>query len=343
LMVLRALAANDERIIEYFRGISQGRRPAGREDRVIIDVPEGLNIDSAKFVDSIELKLWSRLAKLSWRPFEEARAFVHGLHLRSSSEWKNYRNCQMPEKPSLPNDIPHKPDFVYKDQGWVTMGDWLGTGTISPQLRKYRPFTRARAFVRRLRLRSNSEWRKFCKGKLPEKGRLPDDIPAAPENTYKDQGWGTMGDWLGTGTIAPRLRKYRPFKQARAFARRLGLKSQAEWTKFCKGQMLEKGYLPEDIPRTPRLVYKGQGWVTLGDWLGTGTIFTQLWKYRPFTRARAFVRRLGLRSNSEWRKFYRGKLPGKDRLPDDIPRNPDRTYRDQGWISWEDWLGKLKT
>ena len=38
-----------------------------------------------------------------------------------------------------------------------------------------------------------------------------------------------MGDWLGTGTVATHLRKYRSFKEARAFVRGLGLKSQAEW------------------------------------------------------------------------------------------------------------------
>ena len=52
-----------------------------------------------------------------------------------------------------------------------------------------------------------------------------------------------MGDWLGTGTIAPRLREYRSFKEARAFVRSLGLKSEAEWRAYCKS-----GKKPDDIP-----------------------------------------------------------------------------------------------
>ena len=43
-----------------------------------------------------------------------------------------------------------------------------------------------------------------------------------------------MGDWLGTGTVARRLRQYRSFKEARAFVRSLGLKSEAEWCAYCK-------------------------------------------------------------------------------------------------------------
>ena len=83
LMTLRALASNDDRIVEYFRSISQGRRPGKGEYPIEIDIPIGQKIDARLFAESIELKLWSRLAKLSWRPFEEARAFVHSLKLKS--------------------------------------------------------------------------------------------------------------------------------------------------------------------------------------------------------------------------------------------------------------------
>ena len=37
------------------------------------------------------------------------------------------------------------------------------------------------------------------------KGILPVDIPAAASRVYANKGWKDMGDWLGTGTIAPFL------------------------------------------------------------------------------------------------------------------------------------------
>ena len=55
-----------------------------------------------------------------------------------------------------------------------------------------------------------------------------------------------MGDWLGTGTVATHLRQYRSFKEARAFVRGLGLKSEAEWRDYCKS-----GKKPDDIPANP--------------------------------------------------------------------------------------------
>jgi len=72
------------------------------------------------------------------------------------------------------------------------------------------------------------------------------------------------GDWLGTGTIAPRLRQYRSFNAAREFARSLNLESGSEWRAFCKS-----GKLPPDIPANPHQAYKDKGWKGMRDWLGT--------------------------------------------------------------------------
>ena len=77
------------------------------------------------------------------------------------------------------------------------MGDWLGTGTITSQFKKYRPFHEARKFA--LKLKSVAEGYAFCKGEMSRLGRLPTDIPVAPNNTYADTGWAGIGDWLGTG------------------------------------------------------------------------------------------------------------------------------------------------
>ena len=279
------------------------------------------------------------MAKLSWRSFEEARVFVQSLALKSQAGWFAFCKGNLPEKGALPADIPVAASRVYADKGWVNWGDWLGTGTIAPRLRAYRPFKEARAFARGLDLKSSSEWSQFCKGKLPEKGKLPPDIPANPNDTYADTGWAGIGDWLGTGNVAPRLRHYRPFGEARAFARSLGLKSRDEWVDFCKGNLPEKGTLPSDIPATPNQTYAKKGWVGIGDWLGTGRIADRLRQYRPFIKARIFARSLGLKSGDEWAQFCKGKLPQKGTLPHNIPMTPNNTYADKGWVGMGDWLG----
>jgi thiol-disulfide isomerase/thioredoxin len=175
----------------------------------------------------------------------------------------------MPHLEKLPADIPSKPDRPYANKGWSGYGDWLGTGTIAPRLRKYRSFQQARGFAWKLKLKNGTEWRAYCKGEMPHLGRLPADIPAKPDNTYAEKGWLGMGDWLGTGTIATRLRKYRSFQQARDFVRKLGLISVAEWRAFCKGDMPHLEKLPADIPVNPDQKYANKGWSGYGDWLGT--------------------------------------------------------------------------
>jgi hypothetical protein len=223
------------------------------------------------------------------------------------------------------------------------MGDWLGTGTVAPSHRVYRPFTKARDFVRTLGLKSGAEWTAYCRGNMSDMIPLPADIPASPARTYSGKGWKGMGDWLGTEYIANQLRQYRSFNLARVFARGLNLQSGKEWSDFCKGHLDHIATLPPDIPRHPGEVYANKGWVSMGDWLGTGYVASRHRVYRPFKEARAFARKLQLRSESEWRAFRSGQFPDKGELPDDIPRNPDGTYRDKGWISWPDWLGTKRS
>ena len=68
---------------------------------------------------------------------------------------------------------------------------------------------------------------------------------------------------MGTDNVATKDRQYRPFEDARAFVRDLGLKSQAEWRDYCKS-----GKRPADIPTNPNQVYANDGWSGLDDWLG---------------------------------------------------------------------------
>jgi predicted helicase len=271
LTTLRALAANDDRIIEYFRGVSHGQQRKGGGS-VQFDIAERLakRINLADFAREIELKCWDRLAKLSWRPFEEARRFAQKLKLGGQKEWFSFCNANMLEKGQLPPDIPSNPQIAYAKTGWDGYGDWLGTGAISTHFKKYRSFVSARRFARSLGFSNRQQWRDYCRGRLPDKGIRPSDIPVDPAKAYADNGWIGMGDWLGTGNISNRNRKFRPFNQSRAFARSLGLKSVAAWREFSAGRLSEKGSLPADIPASPAWQYREQGWKGFGDWLGTG-------------------------------------------------------------------------
>ena len=56
--------------------------------------------------------------------------------------------------------------------------------------------------------------------------------------------------------------------------------------------------------------------------------------FRDFNSARKFARNLKLSSARQWRKYVKS---GKK--PEDIPANPDKTYKNKGWKGFPDFLG----
>jgi len=257
-----------------------------------------------------------------YRCFTEAREFIHTLNLNGEADWRTYAKSGR-----KPHDIPGDPAHIYKNHGWKSWGDWLGTGTVALYNRTYQSFEKARQFVHNLKLISQVAWLSYCKN-----ANKPDDIPADPRKVYKTTGWISMGDWLGTGKVAPQDMVYRSFGDARKFVHALKLKNEAAWQIFCKG-----GNRPSDIPARPNQVYKDNGWISWGDWLGTYRKADKDRVFIPFTEARRFARALKLKNQFDWFKYCKSK-----NKPDDIPVSPSKSYENQGWISWGDWLGTGK-
>jgi hypothetical protein len=129
---------------------------------------------------------------MKFLPFEQAKEFVRTLGLKDVREWEEYRRSG-----ERPKNIPSSPNEVYKDEGWISWGDWLCTGRIGNLKMEFSSFEQAREFVRTLGLRTWNKWTEYRKS-----DKKPKNIPSAPNDVYKDEGWISWGDWLGTGRIA---------------------------------------------------------------------------------------------------------------------------------------------
>ena len=249
---------------------------------------------------------------MQYRSFKEARKFVRSLKLTSNEKWKAY--CKSGKKP---DDIPKSPDQAYKKE-WKNWGDWLGNQNIQPQKRVFRDFVKAKKFVRTLKLKNTTQWKKYCSS-----GKKPIDIPSAPERIYKKQ-WKSYSDWLGSKYFATQRMKYRSFIGARTFVRSLGLKIQKEWYDYCKS-----GDKPNDIPATPNRHYKKE-WTTWGEWLGTFRVNTteQVKNYLPVSEAVKEYHKLqekyGIKNTADWRRFLK-----THKLPANLPTQPARVYSKQ--------------
>ena len=273
-------------------------------------------------------------------PFEEARKYVRSLKLKSSKEW--YKFCKSPD---FPNNIPKRPGKTYDENGWDGFSDWLGTGHGRYLLEgKGRlSFEEAREFVRKLNISGLNGWIAYCKS-----GKRPANIPASAHTAYKDK-WQGYGDW--TGTERKRHTKFLPFKEAREFARSLNLFTQQSWDKFTKSN--ER---PKNIPAVPDQTYKKE-WTGWKDWLRkTDEILTEhlvsvedtkvtdaidsaigdlKQKCLSYTKAREFVRKLGLKRQKEWFAYAKS-----NERPANIPASPYNVYDE--WTSFSDWLGTTR-
>jgi hypothetical protein len=269
-----------------------------------------------------------------WRPFAEARAFARRLELSGRAEWDAFVTGRLPNKGTRPADIPSAPHMSYAKAGWMTWGDFLGTGNPARRLMVYRPFREARAYARSLGLANTKEWRALCRARSGNRRVLPHDIPSLPERVYAGRGWAGYGDWLGTGNV--HLSKYqrRSYEAARAFVRTLGIRSRPEWRAYCRGELDRLEPRPLDIPSHPQRAYRGRGWVSWGHFFGSNAVTGSERKFRSFAAARAYVRAQRLRNSQAWRAWC-----AAGHRPPDIPTTPDKIYRKQGWVSWGDFLG----
>ncbi|AOW11012.1 integrase repeat-containing protein [Flavobacterium gilvum] len=189
--------------------------------------------------------------------FEEAKIFVKTLNLKSEKEWREFRKSGL-----KPENIPSSPEKVYKNAGWNGFADWLGYN-LSIIGSDFLSFEDAKNFVKTLNLKSVSEWKE-----LKKSGLKPENIPASPENVYKNEGWNGFEDWLGYEKVSRSvLIDCLDFEDAKLFVHQLNINSFREWRAYCKS-----GDKPNNIPSNPKEVYKNKGWNGFADWLGYKTV-----------------------------------------------------------------------
>tara|TARA_Y100000590_G_scaffold162158_1_gene185900 strand:+ start:180 stop:1163 length:984 start_codon:yes stop_codon:yes gene_type:complete len=246
-----------------------------------------------------------------FQSFSDARKFAKSLNFKSTRDWHKY--CQSGERPT---DIPANPEQQYKNKGWKGYGDFLGYG--------YLEFDDARTVVRKLAKKNNinslSQWKKFI-----ESGKKPNNIPTTPELVYRGKGWNGVGDWLGTGELAPKDRQYWSFDDSRKFAHSKKCKKRSDWSTITKSNNF-----PKKCPKSPDNYYRKKGWISWGDFLGTGFVAHQTLSktWLPWKDAKPIYRKLaieyGLKNGTDWIRFSKKEISLLRKLK--IPQDPWRVY-----------------
>ena len=269
-----------------------------------------------------------------WRSFNAARKYARNLKLKSRKEWialtkdRAITNLHRP-----PDDIPTEPGNVYEE--WIGWWDWLGTGN---RRGKWLSFSSARTLSRKLGLTSEAQFIRWRRGLWKHQIKCPFDMPMHPDRVYPEfKGW---PDFLGFTPIT-----WLPFDKARRFVRRLKLRNQLEYREWSAGRLKNSKLpaRPDNIPANPDNVYSDL-WQGFNDFLGTPKPRNVGRVWRPFRRAREYVRSLQLTSYLEYREWSSGKLKNKPSFPNDIPAHPYGAYgKEKEWKGISDFLGSKQS
>jgi hypothetical protein len=196
-----------------------------------------------------------------------------------------------------------------------TSSGGLGGCGITYQL----SYNEAKIWVKEnLGLTSKRKWVLYVKN-----NKLPDFISPYPYNVYKNRGWVSWGDFLGTGNKWDNDVDYIDYLEAKEVLKPLKIKNSTLYREMFKGCNI-----PYGIPLKPNRYYKNRGWVSWGDFLGSGFIANQLRQFYPYEEFKAKVTELKLETYSDYKKYVRNKHNTK------LPTNPNLVYKNHGWVGW---------
>lgn len=126
------------------------------------------------------------------------------------------------------------------------------------------------------------------------------------------------------------MKNFMNYEEAKKIVHSIGVKSRIEWMQFTKSEEFKN----MNLPSLPEMVYKTDGWVSWGDFLGTATPAQQKRTFLSYGEAKAQLGKMKLNSVSEWQSYTRS-----EQFDNNLPKNPSALYKNDGWVSWKDFLG----
>jgi hypothetical protein len=260
----------------------------------LVNLTTGGNGASLKYSKSYEFcKNWISENKPDW-------VKTHRLY----NKWLNEINVDF---------LPMAPHRVFGE--WCGWGDYLGSDIIAPGKRNYLDYEEAKLYIKNnYEIKIIKDYRSLD---------LPTFLSKRPQNIYKE--WKGWEDYLGINLN--RNIEYLTYEEAK------------EWIKNNYPSITVKQYrnmaknneFPIFISKKPERKYENFIWA---DYLYNNGRKKHREFYLKFEEAREIVRKLGLKSNMEWRRWCKNKPKELIR----IPPAPDFIYDE--WVSWYDWLGK---
>lgn len=238
--------------------------------------------------------------------YEECKKFAKATGIKKSEEWKDF--IQTFEK-DIPKCIPKYPQQWFARDGHRL--SWVG-------------FEEAKEIIKPYKFKLSSDFHKvYEKEKFKEKG-----IPKQPDQLYKNSGWKSWQDFLNSDYVSAIMKSEMaiPYEELKKLVRENGIKTQREYIEWVKKQKRD------DIVASPHQTYSRRGdWVSYPELFGV--LKNQKGRYESFDIIKQKVKKLNIKS-----KRHFEELKKHDKLPIDIPRNPEDVFRKQ-WKGYGDFFG----
>jgi len=285
--------------------------------------------------------------KKDYPTYEEAKMIVNKAGIKGQKEYRlYYKELKLPSNPNV----------TYKNK-WVNWSEFFGKDTYS-----FPSYQEAKRIVGEAGIKS-------CK--VYQKSYRKLKLPSLPEKYYRGKGWTNWNVFLGKEKFI-----FPSYQEAKRIVEKNGIKSQSEYLAVYKKLRLPSGpskyycgkgwvnwnvflgkkkvifpsyeeakrivekngiksqseylavYKELDLPSNPHLNYKDKGWVNWGVFLGKDT-----YEYPLYEEAQRIVIEKGIKSQGDYRSYYKGLR---------LPAAPNMYYKNKGWTSWFDFLGKTK-
>ena len=328
LKVIRQLASNDSRIIEYFKTKSKGE--SSRVGGVVNVDSSFIEIDLDEFEKDFHLRGYKSLDGLSWMPYNDAKAYVHLLGLKNQKEWQKFAASD-----GCPQDIPSDPQRHYDE--FESYGEWLGTGRISNKTKseQFVDYETAKDFAKSLRLNGYVGWDLYINGKFKNKPKIPDSIPKYPNDIYTEfEGW---VEFTGSGRYDAKYGY--SYSKAKKIIHPLKFKSEPQFSEWKDGKRPDLIPFDLKIPKKPDWTYvQNGGWVSWPDFLGYDPDNPK--GYWDYNQAKEYISKALLKGYKEFYKWRDGELVKEVVYVSTIPPYPINYYRakNRGWNGWDDFL-----
>jgi hypothetical protein len=226
-------------------------------------------------------------------------------------------------------EIPKTPREVYLFRNeWISWGDFLSTNKIQDNKIKeqYLTYEDSKRW-----LKDNLKFENFTSKiykNLAKEGKIPLFIPNRPNRFYEKRGWISWSDFLSNDNIIQNQKKlFISYEDCKKYARDNNIKSLISWQKLKKSI---------NIPSVPSLCYKE--WISWSEFLGVEIISDQdkSKMYMSYDECKKYIYENlhKINSKTQLREYIL-----KNNIKN-IPLNPESSYKDKGWISWDSFLSK---